>query len=101
MGGKGKTMKKQIAATVMVIIMAVVGMVYWLTPVQPTSYVLHVVKGGETVEGIIKDANRNTDVDYDIREAAATAVAESKKMEGGATGYLIRPGDKIAVPIYR
>lgn len=94
-------MKKQIAATVMVIIMAVIGMVYWLTPVQPTSYVLHIVKGGETIEGIIKDANRNSDVDYDIREAAATAVAESKKMEGGATGYLIRPGDKIAVPIYR
>ncbi len=101
MGGKEKTMKKQIAATVMVIIMAVIGMVYWLTPVQPTSYVLHIVKGGETIEGIIKDANRNSDVDYDIREAAATAVAESKKMEGGATGYLIRPGDKIAVPIYR
>lgn len=40
-------------------------------------------------------------VDYDIREAAATAVAESKKMEGGAQGYLIRPGDKVAVPIYR
>ena len=94
-------MKKQIAATVMVIIMAVIGMVYWLTPVQPTSYVLHIVKGGETIEGIIKNANRNSDVDYDIREAAATAVAESKKMEGGATGYLIRPGDKIAVPIYR
>ena len=94
-------MKKQIAATVIIIIMAVIGMVYWLTPVQPTSYVLHIVKGGETIEGIIKDANRNSDVDYDIREAAATAVAESKKMEGGAQGYLIRPGDKIAVPIYR
>ena len=53
------------------------------------------------MNGIIIDANKNSDVDYDIREAAATAVAESKKMEGGATGYLIRPGDKIAVPIYR
>lgn len=54
-------MKKQIAATVMVIIiMAVVGMVYWLTPVQPTSYVLHIVKGGETIEGIIKDANKGS-----------------------------------------
>lgn len=94
-------MKKQITATVMIIIMAVIGMVYWLTPVQPTSYVLHIVKGGETIEGIIKDANKGSDVDYDIREAAATAVAESKKMEGGAQGYLIRPGDKIAVPIYR
>lgn len=94
-------MKKMMAVATVVVIMVVIGMVYWLTPVQPTSYVLHIVKGGETIEGIIKDANRNSDVDYDIREAAATAVAESKKMEGGATGYLIRPGDKIAVPIYR
>lgn len=94
-------MKKQITAVVIIMAVAVIGMFWWLTPVQPSSYQLHIVKGGETVEGIIKDANRNTDVDYDIREAAATAVAESKKMEGGATGYLIRPGDKIAVPIYR
>lgn len=74
---------------------------WWLTPVQPTSYVLHIVKGGETLNGIIIDANKNSDVDYDIREAAATAVAESKKMEGGATSYLIHPGDKVAVPIYK
>ena len=74
---------------------------WWLTPVQPNHYELHVVRGGETLNGIIIDANKNSDVDYDIREAAATAVAESKKMEGGAQGYLIRPGDKIAVPIYR
>lgn len=94
-------MKKQVAATVMVIIMAVVGMVYWLTPVQPTSFQLHIVKGGETLTSIINDANKNSKVDYDLREAIATAVAESKKMEGGATGYLIRPGDKVAVPIYR
>lgn len=74
---------------------------WWLTPVAPHHYELHIVRGGETLNGIIIDANKNSDVDYDIREAAATAVAESKKMEGGATGYLIRPGDKIAVPIYR
>ena len=90
---------------VMVLVMAVVVFTglfcWWLTPVQPTSYQMHVVRGGETIEGIIKDANRNSDVDYDIREAAATAVAESKKMEGGAQGYLIKPGDKVAVPIYR
>lgn len=94
-------MKKQIETTVMVIIMVVLGIVYWLTPVQPTSYVLHIVKGGETIEGIIKDANKGSDVDYDIREAAATAVAESKKMEGGAQGYTIFPGEKVAVPIYK
>ena len=99
MGGKEKTMKKQIAATVMVIIIA--AMLWWLTPVQPNHYELHIVKGGETIESIIKDANRNSDVDYDIREAAATAVAESKKMEGGANSYTIYPGQKVAVPIYK
>ena len=94
-------MKKQFATIVAVVVMAVAMVCWWLTPVQPNFYRLHVVRGGETIEGIIKDANRNTNINYDIREAAATAVAESKKMEGGAQGYLIRPGDKIAVPIYR
>nr|DAX67429.1 MAG TPA: hypothetical protein [Caudoviricetes sp.] len=92
---------KKVLALVVATVMAVAMFVYWLTPVQPSSYQLHIVKGGETLNGIIIDANKNSDVDYDIREAAATAVAESKKMEGGAQGYLIRPGDKIAVPIYR
>lgn len=68
---------------------------------KPTSFQLHIVKGGETINSIIMDANKDSKVDYDLREAAATAVAESKKMEGGAQGYLIRPGDKIAIPIYR
>lgn len=93
-------MKKLVTMVTVVVLMAI-GFIWWLTPVQPTSYTLHVVRGGETLNGIILDANKNTNVNYDIREAAATAVAESKKMEGGATGYLIRPGDKIAVPIYR
>lgn len=93
-------MKKMMAVATVIVIM-VVGFFWWLTPVQPVSYQLHIVRGGETLNGIIIDANKNSDVDYDIREAAATAVAESKKMEGGAQGYLIRPGDKIAVPIYR
>lgn len=100
MGGKEFIMKK-VLALVVTTVMAVAMFMYWLTPVQPSSYQLHVVKGSETLNGIIIDANKNSDVDYDIREAAATAVAESKKMEGGAQGYLIRPGDKIAVPIYR
>lgn len=92
---------KKLAVLTMAVAMFVGLFVWWLTPVQPDHYVLHVVRGGETVEGIIKDANANSNIDYDLREAAAIAVAESKKMEGGATGYLIRPGDKIAVPIYR
>lgn len=94
-------MKKQFTAVVVIMAVLVSGMFWWLTPVKPTSYKLHIVRGGETIEGIIKDANRNSDVDYDIREAAATAVAESRKMEGGANSYLIHPGEKVAVPIYK
>lgn len=93
-------MKKVMAVIIMAVV--VIGMfMYWLTPVQPSSYQLHVVKGGETINSIIVDANKNSSVDYDIREAAATAVAESRKMEGGATSYTIHPGDKVAVPIYK
>lgn len=93
-------MKKYLVLT-MAVVMFVGLFCWWLTPVQPTSFQLHIVKGGETLTNIINDANKNSKVDYDLREAIATAVAESKKMEGGAKGYLIRPGDKIAVPIYR
>ena len=100
MGGKDIIMRK-VMVTVMAVVVVVGLFAWWLTPVQPVSYQLHIVRGGETLNGIIIDSNKNSDVDYDIREAAATAVAESKKMEGGAQGYLIRPGDKIAVPIYR
>lgn len=92
---------RKVMVTVMAVVVVVGLFAWWLTPVQPVSYQLHIVRGGETLNGIIIDANKNSDVDYDIREAAAIAVAESKKMEGGAQGYLIRPGDKIAVPIYR
>lgn len=92
---------RKVMVTVMAVVVVVGLFAWWLTPVQPVSYQLHIVRGGETLNGIIIDSNKNSDVDYDIREAAATAVAESKKMEGGAQGYLIRPGDKIAVPIYR
>lgn len=100
MGGKEFKMKRLVVIAMVVV--TVVGMFcWWLTPVAPHHYELHVVRGGETVTSIIKDANQNTDINYDIREAAATAVAESKKMEGGAQGYTIYPGQKVAVPIYR
>lgn len=92
---------RKVIVTVMAVVVVIGLFAWWLTPVQPVSYQLHIVRGGETLNGIIIDANKNSDVDYDIREAAATAVAESKKMEGGAQGYLIKPGDKVAVPIYR
>lgn len=94
-------MKKQLVAMAVAVVTVIVMFCWWLTPVAPHHYQLHVVKGGETITNIIKDANKDSDVDYDIREAAATAVAESKKMEGGATSYLIHPGQKVAVPIYR
>lgn len=92
---------KRLVVVAMVIVTVVGMFCWWLTPVAPHHYELHVVRGGETVTSIIKDANQNTDINYDIREAAATAVAESKKMEGGVQGYTIYPGQKVAVPIYR
>jgi len=101
MGGKEFIMKKQLVAMVTMAVVVVGLFFWWLTPVQPTSFQLHIVKGGETLNGIILDANRGGDVTFDIREAAAKAVAESSKMEGGATSYTIHPGDKVAVPIYK
>lgn len=92
---------KKLVMVAMAVAMFVDLFVWWLTPVQPHHYQMHVVRGGETITSIIKDANANSSVEYDIREAAATAVAESKKMEEGVTGYTIRPGQKVAVPIYR
>ena len=94
-------MRKQFTAMMVMAVVVVISMFWWLTPVQPDHFQLHVVRGGETINSIIINANKDSDIDYDIREAAATAVAESKKMEGGAQGYLIKPGDKVAVPIYR
>lgn len=68
---------------------------------QPHHYQLYVVKSGDTLDDIILKANKGGDVTFDIRDAESYSLSESKKMEGGAQGYLIRPGDKIAVPIYR
>lgn len=93
---------KKVMVTAMAVAVVIVSMFFWwLTPVQPSSYQLHIVKGGETINSIIVDANKDSSVDYDIREAAATAVAESRKMEGGANSYTIHPGEKVAVPIYK
>lgn len=74
---------------------------YVATPTQPHHYELHVVTYGETMESIIQDSNKNTSVNYDIRDAVATAVSESVKMAGGATSRQLNIGDKVAVPIYR
>lgn len=92
-------MKKTL--TVAMVTVATAAMVWFTTPVAPDHYELHHVTHGETITNIIEDANKNTDVNYDIRDAVAIAVAESKKMEGGATSRSIKVGDKVAVPIYR
>lgn len=94
-------MKKQLVAMAVAVVTVVVMFCWWLTPVAPHHFKMHVVRGGETLNSIIVNTNKDNNVDYDIREAAATAVAESRKMEGGATSYLIHPGDKVAVPIYK
>ena len=67
----------------------------------PHHYVLHVVKSGDTLDNIIIKANEGGDVSFDIRDAEALSVNESKKMEGGATSRQLQIGDKVAVPIYR
>ena len=92
-------MKKSIVTVIATTIVAAT--VWFAQPVQPHHYEMHVVSYGETMEGIVRDANHNSDVNYDIREAVATAVAESKKMEGGVMSRSIKVGDKVAVPIYR
>lgn len=92
-------MKKKL--TVAMVTVATAAMVWFATPVAPDHYEIHHVKYGETLESIVKDSNRNTSIDYDIRDAVATAVTESAKMEGGATSRSIKPGEKVAVPIYR
>lgn len=94
-------MKKQIVTVVLGLVVATGVTAYVTAPVQPHHYELHTVQYDETMTSIIEDANKNSDIDYDIRNAVATAVAESKKMEGGVQSRQIKPGDRVAVPIYR
>lgn len=93
-------MKKQFATILTAVVVMAGATAYIATPVQPERYELHIVTYGETLESIIQDSNK-TDVNYDIREATATAVAKSKEMEGGATSRQLKVGDRVAVPIYR
>lgn len=92
-------MKKTI--TVAMATVATVVMVWFAQPVQPHHYEMHVVSYGETITSIVEDANKNSNVKYDVRDAVADAVAQSSKMEGGATSRQLQVGDKVAVPIYR
>ena len=94
-------MKKNLIKVLLTVVLAGGATVYVAMPVAPHHYELHVVTYGETMNSIIEDANKNTNVDYDIRDAVATSVAESAKMGGGATSRQLQVGDKVAVPIYR
>ncbi len=94
-------MKKQIVTVVLGLTILSGVTVYVATPTQPNRYVIHTVQYGETMESIVKDANHGSDVNYDIRDAVTIAVAESSKIDGGATSRSIKPGEKVAVPIYR
>lgn len=94
-------MKKQIVTVVLGLALVTGVTVYVATPQTPERYELHVVQYGETLESIILESNKDSNVDYDIREATATAVAKSKKIEGGATSRQLKVGDNVAVPIYR
>lgn len=93
-------MKKQFVAIFVAVAVMAGATAYVATSVAPDHYVIHTVTYGETLESIIQDSNKS-DVNYDIREATATAVAKSKEIEGGATSRQLKVGDKVAVPIYR
>lgn len=94
-------MKKNLATILLAVTVLTGATIYVATPIQPERYELHTVQYGETFEGIIKDANKDSDVNYDIREAVTKAVTESSKIEGGAISRQLNIGDKVAVPIYR
>lgn len=94
-------MKNNLVKVLLVSVLLGGATMYITTPIAPDHYKLHVVTSGETMNSIIEDANKNTNVDYDIRDAVSIAVTESSKMQGGATSRQLQVGDKVAVPIYR
>lgn len=95
-------MKKLIVATMTAVVMATATFgVASVMEQTPHHYQMYVVKSGDTLDNIIIKANEGSNVSFDIRDAEAVAVRESKKMEGGAVSRQLQIGDKIAVPIYR
>lgn len=95
-------MKKLIVATMTAVVMATA--TFGVTSVMeqtPHHYQMYVVKSGDTLDDIILKANEESNVSFDIRDAEAVAVRESKKMEGGAVSRQLQIGEKVAVPIYR
>ena len=95
-------MKKLIVATMTAVVMATAtfGVASVMEQTQH-HYELHIVKSGDTLDNIILDANKGGNVTFDVRDAEAIAVRESKKMEGGAVSRQLQIGEKVAVPIYR
>ena len=95
-------MKKLIVATMTAVVMATATFgVASVMEQTPHHYQMYVVKSGDTLDDIIIKANKGSNVSFDIRDAEAVAVRESKKMEGGAVSRQLQIGEKIAVPIYR
>lgn len=95
-------MKKLIVATMTAVVMATATFgIATFAEQTPHHYELHIVKSGDTLDNIILDANKGGNVTFDIRDAEAIAVRESKKMEGGAVSRQLQIGEKVAVPIYR
>ena len=95
-------MKKLIVATMTAVVMATATFgVASVMEQTPHHYELHIVKSGDTLDNIILDANKGGNVTFDVRDAEAIAVRESKKMEGGAVSRQLQVGEKVAVPIYR
>lgn len=94
-------MKKLIVATMTAVVMATATFgVASVVEQTPHHYELHIVKSGDTLDNIILDANKGGNVTFDVRDAEAIAVRESKKMEGGAVSRQLQIGEKVAVPIY-
>ena len=96
-----KIMKKQIVTILTALSLGIGATIYVAIPEQPVRYQLHIVSYGETLEGIVRNANQETDVDYSIRDAISISVEKSKGLDGGATSRNIKVGDKVAVPVYR
>lgn len=94
-------MKKNLVKVLLAVVLAGGVTVYVTTPESPDHYELHTVQYGETMESIVKDANQNSDVNYDIRDAVSIALSKSKELDNGTTSRQLNVGDKVAVPIYR
>lgn len=95
-------MKKLIVATMTAVVMATATFgVASVMEQTPHHYQMYIVKSGDTLDDIIIKVNGGSNISFDIRDAEAIAVRESKKMEGGIISRQLQIGEKVAVPIYR